>query len=177
MRPYHNHIGLSNQLFYIEKHILLYFGGKHCEFSDCPSLAGWLVMLIRKSRTWLMLLKRCHQSILCDMIIMGGISTIKVIHFGNLLLSFQLPTKPRSLERSIFPIVIDRMRISLKSDSDCVCARARARFTFFCGIAFPALGHRSEADARLRLAKTFTRLGLSDAWVTDVWECAVALHV
>ena len=34
-----------------------------------------------------MLLKRCHQSILCDMIIMGGISTIKVIHFGNMLLS------------------------------------------------------------------------------------------
>ena len=69
------------------EHILLYFGGKHCEVSDCQSLAGWRVMLIRKSRTWLMLLKRCHQSILCDMIIMGGISTIKVIHFGNMLLS------------------------------------------------------------------------------------------
>ena len=70
------------------EHILLYFGGKDCEFSDCPSLAGWLVMLIRKSRTWLMLLKRCHQSILCDMIITSGITAvIKVIHFGNLLLS------------------------------------------------------------------------------------------
>ena len=95
------------------EHILLYFGGKHCEVSDCPSLAGWLVMLIRKSRTWLMLLKRCHQSILCDMIIIWAASAPSkwsILETCSCLY-LQLPTKPRLLERSIFPIVIDRMRI------------------------------------------------------------------
>ena len=58
----------------------------------------------------------------------------------------------------------------MKSDSDCVCAHV----CVLGGITFPAPGRRSEADARLRLVKTFTRLGLLAVCMIDTWECVVA---